>query len=122
MNERMSAEQFRRTFNLPTNAPANPTRPKLPNPFIKRDDEKSLGKTVEGKKAGMERIVVCFKLMRSRLLDPDNAAASTKNLIDGLRHAKLLFDDTIHDIILQVEQEKVKHISQERTVITITYP
>lgn len=47
---------------------------------------------------------------------------STKNLLDGLRHAGLLPEDNPWTIKLQVEQEKVKGFDNEKTEIEINYP
>lgn len=68
------------------------------------------------------RTRVCFTGYRLRLLDPDNFAGSVKDLLDGLRHAGLLDDDTSDKIILQTEQVRVNHKSEEKTVIEILYP
>ena len=42
---------------------------------------------------GVERAVVRFIGYRLRPLDPDNFAGGCKDLLDGLRHAKLLAGD-----------------------------
>jgi Holliday junction resolvase RusA-like endonuclease len=86
----------------------------------------ALGSAIQRKKDGLGlavgRIEVRFTLFRVRCLDPDNAAASTKNLLDGLRHSGLLSEDNPWTIRLQVEQEKVKSFDQEKTEIEINYP
>ena len=75
---------------------------------------------VPGEAKSISRPRVCFTLHRVKLLDPDNAAGSVKDLLDGLRHAALIRGDEWHAIKLEVEQEKVDHYSQEKTVITIS--
>lgn len=70
----------------------------------------------------MEKITLRFTGYRKRLLDPDNYAAGTKDLIDGLRHAGLIPDDNPEIIKLETSQEKIKNKDQERTEIEIHYP
>ena len=62
------------------------------------------------------RLRVRVTSRRSRLLDPDNLAA--KYLIDCLRYAGVLPNDTAADIDLEVRQEKVGK-DQEETVVEI---
>ncbi len=76
----------------------------------------------EGKTKRMGRTIVSFTGFRVRPLDPDNFAASCKDLLDGIVHAGLVFDDTPWLIILRTEQEKVKSYAQEKTVIEIEFP
>ena len=74
----------------------------------------------EGKSAA--RIKVGFIGFRVKLLDPDNFAGSCKDLLDGLRHAGLIPDDTASAITFETTQERVRHYTQEKTEIEITYP
>ena len=71
---------------------------------------------------GVERAVVRFIGYRLRPLDPDNFAGGCKDLLDGLRHAKLLAGDEPWRIIFQTEQIKAQTRAEERTVIEIEYP
>lgn len=87
-----------------------------------RDKGPALGRAVPGKKESMERITVRFIGYRVRPLDPDNFSGSVKDLLDGLRHCKLLPGDEPWQIKLETEQEKVGSYSEERTEILITYP
>ena len=107
-------------------ANATKTNSPIQNPLSKQNYAPALGSPVQRKKAGLGlaigRIEVRFTLFRVRCLDPDNAAASTKNLLDGLRHSGLLSEDNPWTIRLQVEQEKVKSFDQEKTEIEINYP
>ncbi len=73
----------------------------------------------EGKKEGVGLTRICFTLFRVRPLDPDNAAGSCKDLLDGCVHAGLLFDDAPWLIIFETRQVKVKSYAEERTVIQI---
>lgn len=94
----------------------------LPNPKPKYDKKTTLGKAVQGEKSGVERIKVSFTLYRIKLLDPDNAAGSVKDLLDGLRHSGLIADDDWKSIRLSTGQEKVNHFAEEKTVVKIKYP
>ena len=60
---------------------------------------------------------VSITRMSRRSLDPDNAVASTKCVIDGLRGAKVIENDTADHITLEVRQE-ISRIP--RTVIEVT--
>ena len=90
----------------------------LPHTQPQRDQEAALGGAVEGEAKGVQKPVVRFTLYRNRLLDPDNAAGSVKDLLDGLRHARLISGDEWHTITLQVEQVKCKR-AEERTVVEV---
>ena len=79
----------------------------------------ALGRPDEGKKEGVGVTRISFTLFRVRPLDPDNAAGSCKDLLDGCVHAGLLFDDAPWLIIFETKQEKVKSYAEERTVIEI---
>lgn len=94
----------------------------LPNPQPERHQAPALGGAIQGEKRGVAKTVVRFIGYRVHLLDPDNFAGSCKDLIDGLRHAGLLHDDTPETIKLETEQERVGHFCEERTVIEIEYP
>lgn len=102
------------------------TNSTIQDSITKQNNAPTLGSSIQGKKAGLGRatgrIEVRFTLFRVRCLDPDNAAASTKNLLDGLRHSGLLPEDNPWTIKLQVEQEKVKGFDNEKTEIEINYP
>jgi len=82
----------------------------------------TLGRAGPREKESVARITVRFIGYRVRPLDPDNFAGSVKDLLDGLRHCKLLPGDEPWRIKLETEQEKVARYSEERTEIVITYP
>jgi Holliday junction resolvase RusA-like endonuclease len=88
----------------------------------KQDKAPALGAAKAGKGKSLGRIDVGFNLMRTRLLDPDNAFGSVKDLLDGLRRARLIPDDSSQVIRLAVSQTKVKTRKEEKTIISITYP
>lgn len=68
---------------------------------------------------GVHRITVRFTGYRVRPLDPDNFAGSVKDLLDGLRHAGIIPEDSWWHIKLETEQVKVSHFKEEETVIEI---
>lgn len=98
-----------------------PDRP-LPNPKPKRDQAPALGSTVPGKAKSHVRTIVRFVGYRVRPLDPDNFAGGVKDLLDGLRHARIISGDEPWEIILQTEQVKVSTFKEERTEIEIELP
>jgi hypothetical protein len=55
---------------------------------------------------------------RVRLQDPDNAVV--KFIIDGLRKAGVIEDDTASHITLEVTQEKVSQFAKQGTLIEVT--
>lgn len=74
-----------------------------------------------GAKEGENRHAASFRVriksFRVRLCDPDNL--TPKYFLDACRYAGLIPDDRPQDIILEVTQEKVKSVIQERTEITV---
>ena len=94
-------------------------RIKLPAAEPERAQANALDQTVQGKTEGVRRPAVRFTLYRLRLLDRDNYAGSAKDLLDGLRHAALIPGDSEAEIDLEVEQVKVAHRSEQKTVISI---
>jgi hypothetical protein len=95
---------------------------KLSNTKPKRDKKAALGGSMEGKAGGVPRTTVRFVGYRVRPLDPDNFAGSVKDLLDGLRHARLIPGDESWRIRLETEQVKVNHFKEEKTTIEITTP
>lgn len=76
----------------------------------------------EGEERGVPRIIVRVTGFRVNTLDPDNFAGSCKDLIDGLRHAGLLYGDEFDKLKFESDQKKVSHYWQERTEMEIIYP
>ncbi len=91
----------------------------IPHPESQRDEAPALDGTDAGKTAGLQRVVVRFTLFRARPLDPDNAAASCKDLLDGCRHAGLLHGDEWWRIEFTTWQKKVRTYAEEKTLIEI---
>lgn len=63
------------------------------------------------------RLRVGVRSFRRRLCDPDNLCP--KYFIDCLRYAGFIPDDSPDHITLEVSQERVESVDEERTVITI---
>ena len=99
----------------------NHTGSPLSDAKLKQDKAPALGGAKERKRKSVGRIDVSFDLCRTRLLDPDNAVGSVKDLLDGLRRAKLIPEDNTEAIRLAVSQTRVKR-AEEKTIITIKYP
>lgn len=86
------------------------------------DAPKPLAKVAGRKEKSVARIALRYRIYRIRLQDPDNAAAGTKAITDGLRRCGLIPNDSPEEISLTVEQQKVKTKSEQRTEIEIAYP
>jgi hypothetical protein len=93
-------------------------RPKESEPTPRETLERS----VSGETKGDERIGLSYVLYRVRLLDPDNAVGATKTITDCLCEVGLISGDAANQIRLNVEQVKVAHFEDEKTVLNINYP
>lgn len=71
------------------------------------------------KEESSRHYVIRITGFRKRILDPDNFSGGCKYVIDGLRYAGLIPDDTPEAIILETGQVKVKEAGDERTEIVI---
>jgi len=87
-----------------------------------QDQAPALDQATQRETESMGRVVVRFTCFRVRLLDDDNVKASVKDLLDGLRHAHLIRDDSPREIQLEVEQRKVACPDFQRTEIELIYP
>ncbi len=74
----------------------------------------------QGETQDAGRAFVFITSFRRRLLDTDNLVG--KYVVDSLRYAGLIFDDSPDQITLTVRQRKVAHKGEERTEVTIEYP
>jgi hypothetical protein len=84
-----------------------------PRPLVARpDDRKATSPTCR-----LSRVTITS--YRRRLIDIDNLCGGSKFLIDALRYAKLIPDDSPEHITLEVRQEKVAQKSQEGTLVEI---
>ncbi len=91
----------------------------IPHTLAQCDEAPALDSTDEGEATGLQRVVIRFTLFRARPLDPDNAAASCKDLLDGCRHAGLLQGDEWWRIEFTTRQKKVRSYAEEKTLIEI---
>ncbi len=103
---------------LKRNANGLGIKAELPNPKP-RERQASLAGDSEGKAQGAGCPVVRFTLRRVKLLDVDAKYASVKDLLDGLAIAGIIRGDKEGEIRLEVEQVKVGHYEEERTVIEV---
>jgi len=71
-----------------------------------------------GKEKGQERIILRIVRKAPRLLDADNFAGGCKPLIDQVRYAGLIPDDSPDKVEIVFVQEKVKK-GEEGTLIEI---
>jgi hypothetical protein len=92
------------------------------NTYTQHYKAPALDQVAKREKARLGRITVRYRLLRVRPLDPDGVSGSTKDCTDGLCRCGLLPGDNPYQITLTVEQEKVEHYADERTIIELTYP
>jgi hypothetical protein len=78
---------------------------------------KSVGKG-QGEEGMRAEYVVSIRSRRVRLLDPDNLYV--KDIIDQLRYARLIPEDTPEVVEIEITQEKVSSYKEEETIITLT--
>lgn len=98
------------------------TRPRICSLERELDSWSPLVDKVQREKKSDARPFVHIIMYRVRLLDKDNAYASTKCLVDCLCEVGLIPGDSIKDIDLAVRQEKVKHRHEQKTEVRIVYP
>ena len=99
---------------------------KLQDSIVKCNQTSALGSPVKGKEKSMgglqERVRIKFTGHRVKPLDPDNFAGSVKDCLDFLHRSGIIEGDEPWKIILETDQEKVKHYEEEKTEIEIQYP
>lgn len=95
--------------------------PRLPDSEPQRDDPKALVGLPQGEAACTQRARVCIKRFGLRALDRENLWGGTKAIVDCLKEAGLIVDDSEEWIDLEVRQERVHDRDQRRTEITITW-
>jgi hypothetical protein len=91
----------------------------LSHPQPQQNQTPTLDRATARKTKSLRRTAVRFTGYRVRPLDPDNFAASCKDLLDGLRHAQLIPGDEPWRITFETAQVQVTSYSRERTVIEI---
>ena len=97
----------------------HPTNTQIHSAQLKCDQAQTLDPAMEGTIRGNARIVVRIVGFRIRPLDADNFCGGTKDIVDGLRYAGLIPDDSPEHIILVTEQRKVSTKAEERTEIEL---
>jgi hypothetical protein len=91
----------------------------LPHPKPQQDQTPALDSSTTRETRCLQRTRIRFTGHRVKPLDPDNFAASCKDLLDGLRHARLIPGDEPWTITFETAQEQVQHYSQECTIIEL---
>lgn len=89
---------------------------------VKQTSRPTLVGAVPGKEKSDDRVSLCYVLYRVRLLDPDNAYGATKTITDCLCQVGLIPGDAANQVKITVEQEKVRHIKDQKTTLHIQYP
>ena len=92
----------------------------LPNTFAQQALKQTLDALREREEARSRRTRIRITRYSCRPLDCDNYAGGCKPIIDQLRYAKLIKDDSPEDIEVEFKQVKVKTKTQERTEIEIS--
>jgi hypothetical protein len=87
--------------------------------FTEHTPQQTLESLHEGEEARSRRTRIRITRYSCRPLDCDNYAGGCKPIIDQLRYAKLIRDDSPEDIEVEFKQVKVKHKTEERTEIEI---
>ena len=90
-----------------------------PEPAVKME---SLGATqgeAGDESGGIRKHRVSIKSKRVNLLDPDNLVGGCKHLIDSLRLAGIIPEDTPEALELSVSQEKVSSYRDEETQVEV---
>jgi len=95
-----------------------PTR--IPNAIAKRPAQQTLEPLPKRKEKVSNRTYVRITRYSTRPLDCDNYAGGCKPIIDQLRYAKLIKDDSPEDIEVQFKQVKIKTKTEEHTKIEIS--
>lgn len=89
----------------------------LPSSFAKRGVRvKSVGKG-ESEEGMWAEYSIRIRSLRVRLLDPDNLYV--KDLIDQIRYARLIPEDTPQVVEIDITQKKVSSYKEEKTQIKI---
>ena len=87
----------------------------------KPTSRKALVGAVERKEKVSTRVGVSYVLYRCRLLDPDAVHGATKVCTDVLQQIGIITGDGPGEVYLTVEQEKVSHYADQKTIVEITY-
>ncbi len=118
----MTSAEYRRKLNLP---PAGSQNGNQASPSLRPAQHAQQAPALERRDAGKAQGTGCplvrFTLCRVNLLDVDAKYGCVKDLLDGLQYAGLIRGDREGEVRLEVEQVRVRHYSEQRTEIEITY-
>jgi Holliday junction resolvase RusA-like endonuclease len=106
-------------YQLNQDGSYSPRPKKLFNTFAQQALKQTLDALREREEARSRRTRIRITRYSCRPLDCDNYAGGCKPIIDQLRYAKLIRDDSPEDIEVEFKQVKVKTKTQERTEIEI---
>jgi hypothetical protein len=100
----------------PNKAPVEVSHP-IPEPHPVHEPAPANERKEDSPSSRLRVVIISF---RARLCDPDNLFV--KPLIDAIRYARLIPDDSPDHIELTLRQVKVYHYSDERTEIIVVAP
>jgi Holliday junction resolvase RusA-like endonuclease len=107
-------------YKLNQDGSYSPNTKRLPYTFAQQALKQTLDALREREEARSRRTRIRITRYSCRPLDCDNYAGGCKPIIDQLRYAKLIKDDSPEDIEVEFKQVKVKTKTQERTEIEIS--
>lgn len=98
-----------------------PPPPRVLDSKPQLDPVKSLVPPPQTQTKGKTRVDICITRVSSKLQDFDNFVGGTKCLTDQLRYAGIIPDDDPASINASYNQQKCKHLKDEKTIVEITY-
>jgi Holliday junction resolvase RusA-like endonuclease len=107
-------------YTLNQDGSYSPNSKRLLNTLTKHAVKQTLVALPKGEETRSKRTRIIITRYSCRPLDCDNYAGGCKPIIDQLRYAKLIRDDSPEDIEVEFKQVKVKHKTEERTEIEIS--
>lgn len=106
-------------YQLNADGSYSPKSQRLLNTLAKHSPKQTLVALRKGEETRSTRTHLRITRYSCRPLDCDNYAGGCKPIIDQLRYAKLIRDDSPEDIEVEFKQVKVKTKTKERTEIEI---
>jgi hypothetical protein len=106
-------------YQLNADGSYSPRPTRILNTLAKHAPKQTLVALRKGEETRSQRTHLRITRYSCRPLDCDNYAGGCKPIIDQLRYAKLIRDDSPEDIEVEFKQVKVKTKTQERTEIEI---
>ena len=94
---------------------------RLPHAVTKHSPKQTLEPLRKGKETRSKVTRIRITRYSTRPLDCDNFAGGCKPIIDQLRYAKLITNDSPEDVEIQFSQVKLKHKDKQRTEIEINF-